>query len=304
MVKLESVSNPAPEAPSPFESAAESAPQRAMTPGGAGAAAAPSRSAKSLLVKGRAEAPLRAGPPTPFETVLGKDERVRILDTDLAPWRMICSLRIRGASGARAIGTGWFVGPRTILTAGHCVHSNRYFGGWATSIEVAPGRDGAETPFGTVKSARFGSVDRWVKSEDPDFDIGCIHLAEPLGDKVGWFAVAALPPAELEGFLVNVSGYPGDRGGGNEQYHHRNRVLTVTDRRVFYDVDTFGGQSGAPVWIHEREGAPPIAIGIHAYGVGGSPAGLDANSAPRIIPEVLEKIREWVEKDGGWPEAK
>ena len=110
-----------------------------------------------------------------------------------------------------------------------------------------------------------------------------------------------LEKAELQGYLVNVSGYPADRGVGTEQYHHRNRVLRVTDRRVFYDVDTYGGQSGAPVWIHESEGAPPLAIAIHAYGVGGSPTGLEANSAPRIIPEVLDRIREWVDADGGWP---
>jgi V8-like Glu-specific endopeptidase len=80
-------------------------------------------------------------------------------------------------------------------------------------------------------------------------------------------------------------------------------VLSVTDRRLFYEVDTFGGQSGAPVWIHADENAPPVAVGIHAYGVGGTPAnlGVVANSAPRIIPEVLEKLTEWVEQDGGWP---
>jgi V8-like Glu-specific endopeptidase len=154
-----------------------------------------------------------------------------------------------------------------------------------------------------VASAKFTSIDKWVTSEDPDFDIGCIHLSEPLGERVGWFAVGTLSPAELEGYLVNVSGYPGDRGMGAEQYHHKNRVLRVTERRVFYDVDTFGGQSGAPVWIHETENSPPIAIGIHAYGVDAAPGALQANSAPRIIPEVLEQIRKWVETDGGWPSA-
>jgi V8-like Glu-specific endopeptidase len=79
-------------------------------------------------------------------------------------------------------------------------------------------------------------------------------------------------------------------------------VLQVTERRIFYEVDTYGGQSGAPVWIHEEEGAPPLAVGVHAYGTGGVPVGgAPSNSAPRIIPEVLDKIIEWVEQDGGWP---
>jgi V8-like Glu-specific endopeptidase len=168
---------------------------------------------------------------------------------------------------------------------------------------VSPGRNGAEFPFRTARSTRFSSVNRWVEAQDPDFDIGCIHLDDPLGNEVGWFGVGALAPDELEGFLVNVSGYPGDRGGGTEQYHHRNRILRVTERRLFYDVDTFGGQSGAPVWVHETDASPPLAVGIHAYGVGGAVDGLEANSAPRVIPEVFEQIRTWVETDGGWPQA-
>lgn len=306
MIQISSISKPLPAATA-FESVrvAEAIPQRDVTPGAAGSGAHEvSRSLKLLAAKGKAGplrgAAVRAG----IETIIGPtDDRVRVLDTELAPWRMICALRMRGRSGAGAMGTGWFVGPRTLLTAGHCVYSTQFFGGWASSIEISPGRNGAEFPVRTVRSTRFSSVNRWVEAQDPDFDIGCIHLDEPLGNEVGWFGVGALAPEELEGFLVNVSGYPGDRGAGTEQYHHRNRILRVTERRLFYDVDTFGGQSGAPVWIHETDTAPPLAVGIHAYGVGGAVGGLEANSAPRIIPEVLDQIRTWVEADGGWPQA-
>jgi glutamyl endopeptidase len=302
MIELKSVHKPA----SAFESmeAAPAAPP--PTKGHAGAAAEErSRSLAHLVVTGK------SGPiAPPFESVIGADERVRILDTDLPPWRMICALRMRGPTGAGAIGTGWFIGPRTVLTAGHCVFSNHFFGGWASSIEVIPGLLGAgpddETrPYGSVTSEQFSSIDRWTETEDADFDMGCIHLDEPKGDEAGWFALAAPDPEALVGYLVNVSGYPADRGGGSEQYHGSNRVLRVTERRLFYEVDTYGGQSGAPVWIHENEGAPPLAVGIHAYGVGGTPADLaiEANSAPRIIPEVLDKLKEWVEQDGGWPGA-
>jgi V8-like Glu-specific endopeptidase len=263
-----------------------------------------SRSVRHLVGKGR------SGPiSSPLETVLGVDDRVRILDTDLSPWRMICALRMRGPSGAGAIGTGWFIGPRTVLTAGHCVFSSHFFGGWANTIEVIPGMNGNgdssdARPYGSATTQRLSSLDRWTESQDPDFDIGCIHLDQPLGEVVGWFSVGALPPDRLESFLVNVSGYPGDRGAGAEQYHARNRVLQVTERRIFYEVDTYGGQSGAPVWIHEEEGAPPLAVGVHAYGTGGAPVGgAPSNSAPRIIPEVLDKIIGWVEQDGGWPQG-
>lgn len=281
--------------------AADQAVVRKTTQGSAGSASGEaSRSVRHLAANGKSEQPPRpARRPTALESVIGADDRVRILDTDLAPWRMICALRLTGGNGGGAIGTGWLVGPRTVVTAGHCVYSTTFFGGWASRIEVLPGRNGADIPFGSAKSRRFSSVDLWVEQENPDFDIGCIHLDQPLGETVGWFAVGALPAEELPGYLVNISGYPGDRGGGAEQYFHKNRILRVTERRIFYDIDTFGGQSGAPVWIHEDEGSPPLAVGIHAYGVGGTPAnfGIEANSAPRIIPEVLDQIEAWIDKD-------
>jgi V8-like Glu-specific endopeptidase len=301
MIELTSVHKPS----SGLESMEVAPAAPPATPGSSGAPTTErSRSLEHLAVAGKSSAP----PAPSFESVIATDERVRILDTDLPPWRMICALRMRGPTGAGAIGTGWFIGPRTVLTAGHCVFSNHFFGGWASTIEVIPGLLGAGAgdsvrPYGSVTSESFTSLDRWTESEDADFDIGCIHLDEPKGDEVGWFALAAMGSDELVNFLVNVSGYPADRGGGNEQYHASNRALQVTERRLFYEVDTFGGQSGAPVWIHESDGAPPIAVGIHAYGVGGTPSnlGVVANSAPRIIPEVLDKLTEWVEQDGGWP---
>lgn len=304
MVSLRSVSNPA--RGSALEGARPVRPLLAVA-GGAGAEPpGDSLSARYLLVKGKSEAPMarRFGPRARggLETVIGVDDRQRILETTMAPWRMICALRMTAEGGGAAIGTGWLVGPRTVMTAGHCVHSTEFFGGWASEIEVSPGRNGqVELPFGTLVSRRFSSVDRWVGDEDPDYDVGCIHLSEPIGDRIGWFGLACIPSDGLEQYLVNISGYPADRGWGTEQYFHANRVIRVTDRRLFYDVDTYGGQSGAPVWVY-RDGDPlPQVVGIHAYGIGGTPVSfaITANSAPRIIPEVFEQIKAWVQADEG-----
>ena len=172
-------------------------------------------------------------------------------------------------------------------------------GGWANSIKLMPGRDGTEKPFGTVTSTRFSTTDVWLNDQNADFDIAAIHLDTPVGEERGWFQIASLEDDVLQGFMVNVSGYPGDRGGGTEQWWARNRIRAVTQRRIFYDVDTFGGQSGGPAFIIEQEGAPPVVVGIHAYGTGGTPASIPftVNSAPRIIPEVVEKVQEWIDQD-------
>ena len=286
----------------PVTEVAEAAPSREVLKGSRGAAAGElSLSEKHLVVHGKSDVPLQRQRPRlgGLETVIGPDDRTRILDTDQAPWRQICALEIESPFGS-FIGTGWFVGPKTLITAGHCVFDQTQMNGWATSITVSPGRSGDTKPFGSLRASRFSSVDRWVQNQDPDYDIGCIHLDQPASDSLGWFSVAVMSNADLEHSLVNISGYPGDRGNGREQYFHANRILRAGPRRIFYDVDTFGGQSGAPVWIYEDGSNVPVVVGIHAYGTGGTPAdyGILANSAPRIVPEVLEQIRQWMAENG------
>jgi len=248
------------------------------------------------LVVGKSNRPLvRLG----METVIhNPDERTHIVETDEAPWRMVCALTIDGPAGTY-LGTGWLVGPRTIVTAGHCVYDANEMGGWANKITISPGEDGDELPYGRLESTKFSTVDLWQKNQDPNFDISAIHLPEPIGDRVGWFQVASLTDDQLKDYMVNVSGYPAQPGDGKEQWWAKNRIRAVTQRRIFYDVDTSGGQSGAPVFIIESEGAPPTVVGIHAYGVGGTPQSIpfQVNSAPRIIPEVVAQIEAWIDQD-------
>ena len=264
---------------------------------------AASDAADDLIVVGKSDSRLQpARARLGNETVIGVDERVRISDTDKLPWRKIAALTLKPKPpfSSSFIGTGWFIGPKTLLTAGHCVFSKSDFGGWIGSIEVSPGRNGAKFPYGTVTATRFSATQVWQDNPDPDYDIGCIHLDQPLGDTVGYFKIASLSDKDLEGALLNISGYPGDRGGGEQQFFHANRVLRTSARRVFYDIDTYGGQSGSPVWHQASPEAEPVAIGIHAYGVGGTPGawGITANSGPRLIPEMVQMIKEWLAADG------
>jgi V8-like Glu-specific endopeptidase len=235
-----------------------------------------------------------------LESIIGVDERTRILETGLHPWRMICSLELHGQQGQRAVGTGWLAGPNTIVTAGHCVFHSM-LGGWASTIVARPGRNETETPFGEVESRRFTSVRRWVDQADPDFDFAAIHLEDPIGNSTGYFSVLDASDAELQGAQINVSGYPADLGLGRRQWFHSKNVLRVEPRRLFYDVDTFGGQSGAPAWIYsdDSEQSPPQVVAVHAYGVGGTPASfhIEANSAPRLSGAVFDLVQEWLEGD-------
>ena len=280
-----------------FESR-EAAPQQQETiDSKPGADSTPSR-ATQFLVTGKSPAPLRA-PATVFESILGDiDRRKQILETDLQPWRMICSLDIISQNGLQYVGTGWFVAPKTVITAGHCVFDPVELGGWAKTITVMPGRNG-DAMAGRLSSTRFSTTDRWLEAQDADYDYAAIHLNDDLGTGAGSFGLAALSDADLNTRLVNVSGYPVHPGNGLFQYFHANRIKAVTSRRIFYDIDTMGGQSGSPVWAYLNDDTTnPVVVGIHAYGVNATPAnlGVVANSGPRILPEVLTVIRDWMQR--------
>jgi len=216
------------------------------------------------------------------ESVCGRDDRVRVSPATGIPWRWISQLIITMPNGAGFRGTGWFIGPRCVMTAGHCVYSKAN-GGWARRIEVIPGMDGASRPYGSAVGTSFRSVTGWTNNTDPNFDYGCIILPTPLGNTTGYFGFASLSDSSLQNLLINNSGYAGDKPFGT-QWFNAGRITTVGPRKIYYMVDTFGGQSGSPVWRYLN--GQRHAVGVHAYG--GCP-----NSATRIVRAVFDNMLAW-----------
>lgn len=218
-----------------------------------------------------------------IETVCDRDDRVEVVNTTVAPWRWLCQLIITFPNNARSRCTGWFIGPKTVMSAGHCVYSKAN-GGWARQIEVIPGMKGSIRPFGSMVGTVFRSVTGWTQKQDQNFDYGCIILPnDSLGRLVGWFGFAALTDASLNNLLINNSGYPGDKPFGT-QWFNAGRVTKITNRKIYYMIDTFGGQSGSPTW--RTVAGQRQAVGIHAYG--GCP-----NSSTRINTEVYNNMMTW-----------
>jgi glutamyl endopeptidase len=227
------------------------------------------------------------------ETVHGPDDRRQITATDTYPWRVHASLLITAADGSNWIGTGWFVSPWVLVTAGHCVYI-KHSGvpgrdGWVTRMRVIPGRNGTGRPFGEAVAKTFHSVRGWTEQGDEEYDYGAIVLDEPLGESTGWLGFGRYTDSELLRVVGNISGYPGDKPPGTQWYAAR-RIDSVSPRKVRYDIDTAGGQSGAAVY-RIRDGRR-FAVAVHAYG------GATVNSGTRINGPVFDNLVFWKQQAG------
>lgn len=219
------------------------------------------------------------------EVIIGTDDRVRVQATTVYPWRAICALRITAANGTRYIGTGWLISPRTVITAGHCVFMHNE-GGWARSIEVIPGMNDAARPYGSASSGTLRSVTGWTQSRNREYDYGAILLPANarLGDRTGWFGLAVRNDAFLRAASLNLSGYPGDKGG-SQQWFMAQRAKSLSSRVITYDIDTMGGQSGSPVWVLQN--GQRYGVGVHTNGAS------SGNSATRIDTNVYNRMIGW-----------
>ena len=143
---------------------------------------------------------------------------------------------------------------------------------------------------------------------------------------LGWWgrdasrgALRRVDPARLDGSPIAITGYPGDRVGDDAIKGSTEDKLGTIERRLAqwaaqeswastawsshgtarasadstnmrHDVDTFKGQSGAPVC--RADGSRLDIVGVHHYGLG------DTNLAVRVTRRMLRELCAWIEASG------
>jgi glutamyl endopeptidase len=216
--------------------------------------------------------------------ICGSDDRVAVADTKQYPFSAVCFLEITffdGAGERRFIGTGFLYSATAVYTAAHCIHDHEL--GLARRIRVYPGRDGGNSPFGSLTSSTFYVPPEWVASHTPDFDYGAILLPQPGFTHTRFFGMEARPANYLTNETAKTAGYPGDKPYGTP-WTVEGPIATVTNNRFYYLIDTMGGQSGSPVFTKNQYGfGNHYTLGIHCYG--GCP-----NSSTRVIKQMIERL--------------
>ncbi len=213
------------------------------------------------------------------EAVIMADDRVQVMDSSILPFSWLCRLEITAANGTRWLGTGWFISPSVIVTAGHCVFLHNH-GGWVQSIAVFVGQNRDQYDR-AMTVTHYASTRGWLNNRDTVHDYGVL-FATP-GDQ-GFFGYGVLGDAVLYGALANITGYPQDKPTGT-LWGHAKRLQPPHPQVLQYEIDTFGGMSGAPVVMWD--GQDYVATGIHNYG------GAKLNTASRLTEQVFYNFERW-----------
>ena len=208
------------------------------------------------------------------------------------PYDCICYITTV-ANGKSQVGTGFIIGPNTILTAAHVVAGVLIAGSFSpTAIMVYPGdqtgNQGASvTGTYVIDSAEpTGNYPNYAAN-----DFAVINVDSNLQELFG-ISQFSLPTTAYSGGTVNITGYPDPPNYPPGQVVQFNDIGTVTADVTPGILDenpnlTYHGNSGGPLWTY---------IGSSATAVGIVSGGSDTNGVSydvQITPQDVATIKGW-----------
>lgn len=207
-------------------------------------------------------------------SVFPPDTRTRVRNLDRFPYT---------AMGRVSLGcTGTFIGPRHILTAGHCVYDHRRRQ-WHDQLDFHQEKN-CNPDQGTVyRWTRALTVRGWMRDGKRVYDYGMI-VVRGESDVVMEYGYHR----NTSPFIINIAGYPGDKRGQCMWRTHCN-VTRWFMEELEYECDTAGGMSGSAVYAYWSSTNRRLITCVHAYGR------TRRNSCTRLTEPRVEELRQWIE---------
>jgi V8-like Glu-specific endopeptidase len=246
----------------------------------------------------------RVAPARP-ENVVGTDDRTRVTDTETYPWNTIGYVGNRYASGRAYRGSGAIVTPYMVLTAGHMVYDWSTEGGYTGSMTFSPGQrqlaaGGAVTrPYGQFTASRWETNGNYIDAlrTNPGFQFDYDYGAVFFDTSFASIGLRTYMPVvfDVAPLSIHLAGYPlSVQGEANSQamWHSFGDVISVTDRIIYYDADTTGGNSGGPVW--ESASGLRRIVAVHV---------VSAPGGCRLVRQNQEIIETWMAWEPAPPPA-
>jgi V8-like Glu-specific endopeptidase len=221
--------------------------------------------------------------------IQGSDDRSAITTTaSTTPFSAYLQVAAQFSDGTILQSSGVMVGPNDVLTAANAIYSQEH-GGWATNIQVTPGRFGDLKPFGVHSASQISTPLAWQNSSDLSSDYGLLSLATDIGYVTGWVEMGyAGTVTGLNNYTLSTLGYPTDLGGNIMSYSSGSIDQVVDNELVFTDdLDMMAGQNGSPVVFNS--GGVDIVLGLAAQVTDNS----EDNRALALTAESFQSLQTW-----------
>jgi N-acetyl-anhydromuramyl-L-alanine amidase AmpD/V8-like Glu-specific endopeptidase len=218
---------------------------------------------------------------------------VGVPNTTIFPHSAICLLEMKDAAGRIASrGTGFYIGPRRILTCAHNLHGQ-------ASVDIVPANNDSTEPYGRCNvAASSWRVSNRYPRDGHRFDLAVIDnvpIAAPGGR---WFEfLQATPGPQME---VVVCGYSSRSElvpeltraiNGRMQHLHAGYVASADDETFDYPILTLKRASGSPVYHIARDANGALQAYVCGVHVSGEPAARGLNRGCFLTPTKLD----WIE---------
>ncbi|MEO6395799.1 MAG: trypsin-like serine protease [Devosia sp.] len=213
-------------------------------------------------------------PPAPGEKAgqltVGADDRLQITDSSTYPFTAIGWLFGQNQSDGWATCSAALIGPKTVITAAHCVYDH-WNGGWMKQLMFVPGATDAETaPFGVFDWDSVHILQGYISNYDGEtydsvmpWDLAVINLIEPAGDTLGWLGFQI---DNHGNWNAGILGYPADKPEGTMWFakcaitdkNYGGLLPVETGNNFWHACDTYSGSSGSSIWELDDQDLPYV----------------------------------------------
>ena len=203
---------------------------------------------------------------------------------------LLCAWK-KGSKKPESCGSGTLIDPKTVLTAGHCIHKGRG-GTYYDFVTVHPAYDQGTSPYGLARSVKLHTWVQWAQDGKHESDMGAIILDRPIGALTGWRGYGYNTDCDYfeEGFWEG-SGYPGGTPWSTCTGFDMSRMYTRTGDFSFCNVKklTFLAESceGSSGTGFVRDDA---VFGVLSF------TRATGTDCPRITKTKFKHIEQWIAK--------